>query len=204
MATYQTNPADPKNVRMFNGAKGKREKETFADIEIEGKELSKHYVVSSYGRVFSVDDGVELKTYASKVKPKYKKVKLAAKKVEGKPSVVCAGINTLVANAFIPKTKKDIALGRNIVHAIDWDSSNSRYSNLMWTNQTELYILKGIKSGATEEEDIVKYICMLISKGYTNVDIKAIVDIPVKAKVAYINKIRAKKIFTEIVSKFDF
>ena len=85
-------------------------------------------------------------------------------------------------------SKKDIELKRKIVHPIDWDASNSRYSNLQWVSSVELSIMKSINDGQTEIVDFVRYACILMSHGYSDKDIKAVLDMPIKGFIAKIRK----------------
>lgn len=46
-------------------------------------------------------------------------------------------VHRLIADVFIPKTKKDIDLGRDFINHIDEDKSNNCVSNLAWCTQKE-------------------------------------------------------------------
>ena len=198
MKIYEKNPIDSKDVRVFKGLKGK-EKERFVRIEIEG--IAKEYAVSNYGRVFDVETSTELqKRSLTKSDPSYKIVRLKTIK-DGKARYNSYAVNVLVANAFVKKSKKDIELKRKIVHPIDWDASNSRYSNLQWVSSVELSIMKSINDGQTEIVDFVRYACILMSHGYSDKDIKAVLDMPIKGFIA---KIRKREIYPEICSKYSY
>lgn len=203
MKTYTKNPINPRDTRTFKGKDGKKEKEKFALVPIPN--TVETYVVSNYGRIFNVDKAYELeKRPLRKEDPKYLVTRINTRTDDNKVNCGSYAVNVLVANTFVKKSKRDIALNRVIVHPIDWDASNSRYCNLQWVNRTELSILKDIRDGKTEEKDYVRYVCLLLQLGYLNDDIKAVLDLPMKAKVKFINDIRQRSIYPYICVKYKY
>ena len=129
MKTYTKNPINPRDTRTFKGKDGKKEKEKFAVVPIPN--TIETYVVSNYGRIFNVDKAYELeKRPLRKEDPKYLVTKINTRDDNKKVNRGSYAVNVLVANTFVKKSKRDVALNRVIVHPIDWDASNSRYCNL--------------------------------------------------------------------------
>lgn len=193
---YKDNPLKGIVARYFRGKAG-REKEQFADLVIDA-ELGEDYIISNYGRVFCANTNEEIVPYYFPHREKYKTVKL---KGYHKGTDVVRGVNILVAEAFIPRTKRDIELGRDTVHVLDWNKSNSRYTNLVWANHFEISIYTSMRDDDSTE-NLVKCICMLLVRGYTQKEIEKIVGVPVKRSL--INSIKKHKILPEITSKYDF
>ena len=194
---YKSNPLKGITERFFKGKYG-REKEQFADIVLD-EDLSEDYVVSNYGRVFCLNDNRELTYHCLPNRDKYKVVDL---KCNGKIGHrCCKSVNVLVANAFVPKTKRDIELNRTRVHVLDWNQGNSRYSNLVWVNGLDVNVYTMMRDD-NSEKNLVKCICLMLSAGYTSADMKKILGVPVKRSL--INSIKSGKIFPEITSKYKF
>ena len=192
---HENNPLKGVAARYFRG-KAEREKEQFADIAT-GFDLGANYIVTSYGRVFNANTNKEIAPFYFPSRKKYKTVKLKG----SNKSFVAQSVNVLVAEAFIPKTKRDIELNRNLVHVLDWDQSNSRYTNLVWANRFEINIYTSMRDDKSTE-NFIKCVCMMLAKGYTAKEIEKIVGAPVKRSL--ITSIKKHKILPEITSKYTF
>lgn len=102
-------------------------------IEGEVWKVSKdfpNYIISSYGRVFSLYQERLLKPYVCPFKGKMDYLYVKLTKCKGQKESI--RLHKLVAEAFIdnPKHKK-------IVHHIDCNALNNRADNLMWVTAEE-------------------------------------------------------------------
>ena len=88
------------------------------------------YLISSYGRVFSLYMNKELSPASS---DGYKRVSLACKDGNYKSFFV----HRLVCTAFIPKSNEDIINKRDLVNHKDTIKSNNYFRNLEWSNNSE-------------------------------------------------------------------
>lgn len=163
------NPINPDNC-LVESISGIEEQERFCVINSSGIKPD-IYLISSFGRLFSFETEKEILPYKGKY-PKYK-----FKTTDGMTHTYM--INRLVAEAFVPKTKADIKLKRDMIHCRDWNGRNSDYRNLQWVNNTELKILTAIKNGRNDQEYYKIYIKQLLDLDYSQSEIcKLLPNIP--------------------------
>ena len=158
-----------------------------------------HYVISSFGRVFSLITNKELTPFKHQSKNNYSSVFLMCE--DGKSRKFA--IHRLVARAFIPKTASDKKMNRIYVHHKNWDNEYNYYWNLEWRSPVEItMITKSQKNKDIEEEDIVKIVCRLLEYNETIVDIFEMMD--GKISKDKISKIKNKIIYKEISANYNF
>lgn len=194
------NPFCKSDKRFFTG-KVAREPEKFCYINDERLE-KKSYVVTNYGRVISKDEQCEDSVHQFIGKRNY--TRLSLKDKNGKP--IFFNTNRLIAEYFVNRTKRDKELGRDLVHVIDWDGSNSRYTNLKWVNHLELYILTDLRKNPDDHELVAKSICRLLERHYTVSDIMHVMEqyIEHKDKRKFIRDIKAKKAYAYLSYEFYY
>lgn len=157
------------------------------------------YVISSFGRVFSLLTNQEIYGTADKTKNNYNTVYLMSE--EGK--VLKMAKHRLVARAFIPKTDVDKQMNRVYVHHKNWDNDYNYYWNLEWRSPKEIVMIGKVqKNKDIEEEDVVKVVCALLESNESTVDIFDMLD--GKISKDKINKIKNRKIYKEISENYDF
>ncbi len=157
------------------------------------------YVVSSFGRVFSLRTNKEIFGYPDKAKNNYNIVYLMCEDGKGHKFPR----HRLVARAFIPKTQADKRMNRWYVHHKNWDNDYNYYWNLEWRSPLEIVMIGKVqKNKEIEEEDIAKVVCSLLESGETIVDIFEMLD--GKISKDKISKIKNKYIYKEISDKYDF
>lgn len=88
------------------------------------------YYISSYGRIFSVHTGRE-------IKPCYSNGYMRLSLMTNDNTKKFFFIHRLVAAMFIPKTIEDVELNRNIVNHKDLDGSDNHIWNLEWCTDQE-------------------------------------------------------------------
>ena len=126
------------------------------------------YVISSFGRLFSLITQKELKPVSNSSRNNYASVQL--KLNDGKSKKFA--IHRLVARAFVIKTTADKQLDRKYVHHKNWDNDYNYYWNLEWRSQIELKIMERLNSNPElQEADVVKEVCVLLERGTTINDI---------------------------------
>lgn len=157
------------------------------------------YVVSSFGRVFSLLTNQEIYGTSDARKNNYNSVYLMSE--DGK--VLKIAKHRLVARAFVPKTTADKRMNRIYVHHKNWDNDYNYYWNLEWRSPMEIVMIGKVqKNKEIEEEDIVKVVCRLLENKETIVDIFDMLD--GKISKDKISKIKNKYIYKEISDKYDF
>lgn len=133
---FFTNQSDINNndhlmfVSYFTQINGYTPMELFALVVMENIKTNM-YVVSSYGRVFSLNTKRELKQQTSD--RSYRRVMLMNENNESQP----VPVHRLVATMFIPKTQEDIYLGRIYVNHKDLTPNNNCIWNLEWVTAQE-------------------------------------------------------------------
>lgn len=177
---------------------GKYEYEKFYLIDfLDIKDNS--YVISSFGRIFSLISNRELKPNKEIKRNNYSCIILKCN-----DGTSCKfPVHTLVARAFIPKTASDKKQNRVYVHHKNWDNDYNYYWNLEWRSPMEIIMIGRIQnSKEIEEEDVVKVVCKLLEANNTIVDIFDII----KGKLSKdkISKIKNKAIYTHISSDYRF
>lgn len=189
------NPIDPKDVKRKR-VNGKYIYETFYKIDfLDIQEDS--YVISSFGRIFSLLINRELNPHVDKRKSNYESVVLYTNEKTKKKFP----LNVLVARAFIPKTKSDLELNRLFVHPKNWDNNYNYYWNLEWRSPAEIQFMgQLVNNKDMEEVDIVHIVCKLLEKGTPNVEIFDIIDR--RMSKDKISRIKNKKIYTEISDNY--
>lgn len=155
------------------------------------------YVISSFGRLFSLLTKTELKPNVSK-RDGYKAIYLTT--TIGKRCKF--PISRLVARAFVPKTSTDKKMNRLFVHHKNWDNDYNYYWNLEWRSKPEVLLMSRINNKDIDEADIAKIVCIFLENNETIVDIFEMID--GKMSKDKISKIKNKKIYTEISEKYDF
>ena len=157
------------------------------------------YIVSSFGRVFSLLTNQEIYGTSNARKNNYNSVYLMTE--NGKVRKVAK--HRLVARAFIPKTASDKKMNRIYVHHKNWDNDYNYYWNLEWRSPLEIIMIGRVqKNKEVEEEDIVKAVCSLLENKETIVDIFDMLD--GKISKDKISKIKNKAIYTEISENYEF
>lgn len=177
---------------------GKWVYETFYLIDfLEIKDES--YVISSFGRLFSLVNDQELKPFADPKRNNYKTVILPTNSGKRKKFP----LHVLVARAFIPKTVSDKKMNRVYVHHKNWDNDYNYYWNLEWRSPMEIIAIGQIQTNKNiEEDDIVKVVCRFLERGETIVDIFDMID--GKISKEKISKIKNKVIYQSISCKYKF
>ena len=157
-----------------------------------------YYLISSFGRVFSLVNNIELKYYSRK-RDGYTVIRLQTENGSKIFPVHC-----LVARAFIPKTTTDKKLNRLFVHHKNWDNEYNYQWNLEWRSQYEISIIKSIQTRKEylEENDLIKYTCKLLEMQTPIVDIFEILDKQISKEK--ISKIKNRQLFTIISSDYRF
>lgn len=157
------------------------------------------YIISSFGRVFSLLTNQEIFGTSDKTKNNYNTIFLMCD--DGKSHKFPR--HRLVARAFIPKTVADKRMNRVYVHHKNWDNDYNYYWNLEWRSPMEIIMIGRVqKNKEIEEEDIVKVVCTLLENNETIVDIFEMLD--GKISKDKISKIKNKYIYKEISDKYDF
>ena len=157
------------------------------------------YIISSFGRVFSLLTNQEIHGTSNARKNNYNSVYLMTE--SGKVRKVAK--HRLVARAFIPKTAADKKMNRIYVHHKNWDNDYNYYWNLEWRSPLEIIMIGRVqKNKEVEEEDIVKAVCSLLESKETIVDIFDMLD--GKISKDKISKIKNKAIYTEISENYEF
>ena len=156
------------------------------------------YVVSSFGRVFSLITKKEMACNGCPSKNNYTSIILITK--EGKQRRY--PVHRLVALAFLPKTNSDKKMNRQFIHHKNWDNDYNYYWNLEWRNRVEIAAIEKINNKEMEEEEIVKVVCKLLENRETIVDIFDMIG--GKLSKDKISKVKNKVIYKEISEKYEF
>ena len=157
------------------------------------------YVISSFGRLFSLITNKELKPNSNPKRNNYSTVALINEDgTRRKYPLHC-----LVARAFVPKTNSDKKMNRVYVHHKNWDNDYNYYWNLEWRSPMEIMIIGQVQNNKElEEEDIVRHVCKLLQRGETIVDIFEIINR--KLSKDKISKIKNGLIYKNISCEYDF
>lgn len=194
---FKTNPVIKGDVKRkkFNG---KYVYEEFYLIDfLDIKENS--YVISSFGRLFSLITNQEIKGYGEAQRNNYRTVILRTK--DGKNHKF--PIHRLVARAFIPKTVSDKKMNRVYVHHKNWDNDYNYYWNLEWRSPMEILVLNRIQtSKELTEEELVNLVCALLERKETIVDIFDLLKGMISKDK--ISKIKNRLIYQSISSNYNF
>ena len=193
----KSNPFNKSDKRTFKGADG-MEGERFCYVN--GENIPKDtYVITSYGRLLKKDVGDV--SIDSKGK---KKIVHEVRRIGNKHITI--PIKSTVAKTFVKRTKKDNLYGRDLVHVLDWDKANFKYTNLQWVNKFELNALVTISRKSNDVELIAKYICRFLERGYTINDILHVIGsyIPSEDKRKFVKNIKDKKAFKYLSYDFHF
>lgn len=191
------NPIDKSNVKRKR-INGKYIYERFYIIDFcDIKDES--YVISSFGRIFSLISNKELTPSTNGKRNNYRVIELTTnnKKKRKFP------LHRLVARAFIPKTPSDKKMNRVYIHHKNWDNEYNYYWNLEWRSPMEINMISRIqKNKDITEEEIVRLVCKLLEKSYTIVDIFEIMG--GKISKDKISKIKNRLIYQTISYKYKF
>lgn len=157
-----------------------------------------YYIISSFGRIFSLISEKELKQYSRK------KDGYTALRLQTNDGSRIFPVHCLVARAFITKTFADNRLNRVYVHHKNWDNEYNYDWNLEWRSQYEISIMKSVqtKKEYLEEDDLIKYTCKLLEVQTPIVDIFEILDKQISKDK--ISKILNKRLFTTISRDYNF
>ena len=160
------NPVIPGDVQREK-VNGKYIYEIFYLIDfLDIKENS--YVISSFGRVFSLIVNRELVSTAEKFRDNYKTIQL----MDNTGNKRKFPVHCLVARAFIPKTESDIKMNRIYIHHKNWDNGYNYYWNLEWRSPVEIMVMTRIKNTENiEEYELVTIVCKLLENGEPTEDI---------------------------------
>ena len=164
------NPINSKDVKRKK-VNGEYVYEKFYLIDfLDIKENS--YVISSFGRIFSLIKNKEMKPITNASRNNYKTIMLSTKDSKSKKY----SLSRLVARAFVLKSPTDNKLNRKYVHHKNWDNDYNYYWNLEWRTNYEIRIMSRIqKMKDIDEDKIVKFVCILLEKGNSINDIYEIV-----------------------------
>lgn len=161
------NPSDVKRKKI----NGKYVYEKFYLIDfLDIKENS--YIISSFGRVFSLILRKELKCSMDISSNNYKSTTLKCN--DGRECKFA--IHRLVAYAFIPKTTTDKKLNRYYIHHKNYDNEYNYYWNLEWVSRFELDAINKINNDIEDEEDLIKVVRHLLEYGETVSDTFRIIN----------------------------
>lgn len=190
------NPINKNNVKRKK-INGKYVYERFYLIDfLNIKENS--YVISSFGRIFSLITNKELIPTTEPKKNNYKTIILVCN--DGKQTKF--PLHRLVARAFIEKTASDKKMKRVYVHHKNWDNEYNYFWNLEWRSSMEIKMLEKIQSKKEiSEEDIAKVVCKLLERKETIVDIFEIIN--GKMSKDKISKIKNGLIYKDISCKYN-
>lgn len=170
--------------------------ERFYTIDFYGIK-NNSYVVSSFGRVFSLINNIEMKI--TKRSNGYNVITL---QTDIGPRVFM--VHCLVARAFVLKTVSDKKMNRLFVHHKNWDNDYNYYWNLEWRSIEEIAIIRKIQSNKEDinEDILVNIICRLLESQTPIVDIFEIIERRISKDK--ISKIKNKQIYTFISDKYHF
>lgn len=167
------------------------------------------YYISSAGRLYSKYRNKFLKR--SLDKDGYVVYKLPSIKYE---RIKTFKEHILVATAFIPNPEN-----KPTVNHKDGNKSNNNFYNLEWNtfaennkhaNENGLHNINGSRNGKSIlNEDVVHNICKLISEGYSNSEIKKVINIPSTGKSrtaldTQISAIRKRKVWNHISKDYSW
>ena len=156
------------------------------------------YVISSFGRIFSLISNKELIPCTDPKKNNYKTVIL----MNNDGSQTKHPLHRLVARAFVEKTVSDKRMNRLYVHHKNWDNDYNYYWNLEWRSQMEIKAMEKLQSKKDiSEEDIAKVVCKLLERKETIVDIFEIIN--GKMSKDKISKIKNGLIYKDISCKYN-
>lgn len=194
---FKTNPVIKGDVKRRR-INGKYIYEEFYLIDFS--DIKKNaYIISSFGRVFSLLTNQEVKGYTDPKKNNYQSVILSCE--DGKQRKFA--VHRLVARAFIPKTASDKKMNRMYIHHKNWDNEYNYFWNLEWRNPSEIIIIGKVQNKKEiDEDELVKIVCKLLECGETIVDIFDIV----RGKISKdkISKIKNRSIYQSISSDYNF
>lgn len=157
------------------------------------------YVISSFGRIFSLITNKELTPSTNSKRNNYRVIELCTN--NGKKRKF--SLHRLVARAFIPKTASDKKMNRVYVHHKNWDNEYNYYWNLEWRSPMEINMIGRLqKNKDIEEEEIVRIVCKLLEKSYTITDIFDIVY--GKMSKDKISKIKNRLIYQTVSHGYRF
>jgi len=167
---FITNPINKKDTQSKK-INGKYIYETFYLIDfLDIKDDT--YIISSFGRLFSLVTKEEINVVMDKTKDNYRAVML--KTNSGKRRKF--PLHRLVARAFIPKTDIDKKMKRVYIHHKNWDNDCNFYWNLEWRSPLEIMMMDRIKENAGDEKVITEVVHRLIERGETIDDIYYMID----------------------------
>ena len=165
---FETNPVIIDDVQRVK-INGKYIYEKFYLIDFFNiKDTS--YVISSFGRIFSLLTNCELKPYTYESND-YTVISLRGN--DGKKHKF--PLHSLVARAFVPKNSDDERLNRSFTHHKDWDNENNYYWNLEWRSPYEIIILTKLQEDL-DNDTLVDIVCKLLEKKESVDDVFAILD----------------------------
>ena len=157
------------------------------------------YVISSFGRIFSLITDKELKPYRNPKRNNYQVVILRDKDGKARKHP----LHALVARAFIPKTVADKKMERIYVHHKNWDNDYNYYWNLEWRSPMEINMIGILQTKKDlEEDEIVKMVCKLFERGTTIVDTFQIIGGRISKDK--LSKIKNKTLYTHISKDYKF
>ena len=157
------------------------------------------YVISSFGRIFSLINNREIFPNTDTKKNNYKTVILPC----NNGSRIKFPLHVLVARAFVPKTASDKKMNRVYVHHKNWDNDYNYFWNLEWRSPLEISAIGKIQNKRNvEEEDVVKVVCRLLENGETIVDIFQMIE--GRLSKDKISKIKNRSLYITISSDYHF
>lgn len=166
------------------------------------------YYISSLGRLYSKHSDIMIKPAISS----FGYLRFSLRKPGGKRVMLSA--HRLVAIAFIPNPHK-----KETVNHKDGNKTNNRFDNLEWmtsAENTHHAIDTGLRKSygsnvpnSLFNEEIVRQICDLISKGFTNKQIKEKINLPTNGKTktvldTQISNIRHKRSWNHISKDYSW
>ena len=191
-----TNPINEKDVKRKK-INGKYINERFYLIDFfDIRDNS--YVVSSFGRVFSLITNQEIKGHTNPKRNNYTTIILRCNNTEERNFP----LHALVARAFIPKTASDKRLKRGYVHHKNWDNDYNYYWNLEWRSSLEIKMMQNVQKKNADEDEVAKVVCRLLERETPIVEIFEIIDR--RLSKDKISRIKNKKLYQNISCNYNF
>ena len=190
------NPIDKQNIKRKK-INGDYIYEKFYLIDFYGIKKNS-YVISSFGRIFSLISNRELKPTVSIKRNNYTTVELCCENGKSRRFP----LHVLVAVAFVPKIQCDKELNRVYVHHKNWDNEYNYCWNLEWRSSLEIKMIgRMLKSNITLDE-IIKIVCILLERNTPLCDIWHIIQGNISMNK--LKKIKNREIYSNISKKYNF
>ena len=191
------NPINKKNVKRKK-INGTYIYEQFYLIDFFGIKQNS-YVISSFGRIFSLISDKELIPYPMKKRNNYTTIQLCCE--NGKTRRF--PLHVLVAVPFVPKIDEDKKQKRIYVHHKNWDNDYNYYWNLEWRSPLEIMMIGRAQTNPDiTEDELVKIACILLEKETTLSDIWIILQ--GQLSMNKLKKIKNRTMYINITKNYHF